>query len=98
MSKPLTVYAPIVIDHFESLRMRLRARKGPFDDATLTEMQKVVDEVYQEHGVMISKEDYEKAKQDPLFLVDLMEDLAKTYHKIAGELLKANAGKGQPES
>ena len=47
---------------------------------------------------MISQEDYEKAKQDPLFLVDLMEDLTKTYHKIAGELLKANAGKGQPET
>jgi hypothetical protein len=93
MSKPLAVYVPTVVDSFESFRLRLKALNGKLDKATLGEMHKVLDEVYREHQVMISKEDYEKAKQDPLFLIDLMEDITKTYHKIAGELLKANARK-----
>jgi hypothetical protein len=93
MSEPLKVYIPTVIDYFESFRERLKALNGELDEATNVEMRKILDQVYEENSVLISKEDYERAKNDPLFLINLLEDVTRTYHMIAGELLKRNAGK-----
>ena len=93
MPEPLKVYVPTVIDHFESFRKKLRALDGELDDGTKQEMRQILDQVYAENSVLISKDDYEKAKDDPLFLIDLLEDLTKTYHRIAGELLKRNASR-----
>ena len=39
---------------------------------------------------MASKNDYEKAKDDPLFLIDLLENVPKIYHNIAEELIRRN--------
>lgn len=93
MSEPLKVYIPTVIDYFESFRRRLKALDGQLDDSTKAEMLQILDQVYEENPVLISKEDYEKAKNDPLCLIDLLENLTKTYHRIAGELSKRNASK-----
>ena len=93
MSEPLKVYIPAVIDHFEPFRQKLKALSGDLDEATKQEMIQILDQVYEENAVLISKEDYEKAKEDPLFLINLLEDITRTYHKIAGELLKRNASK-----
>jgi hypothetical protein len=93
MSEPHKVYIPTVIDHFEAFRKRLKALDGKLDDATKQEMRQILDQVYEENSVLISKEDYEKAKNDPSFLINLLEDLTKTYHRIAGELLKRNASR-----
>jgi PHD/YefM family antitoxin component YafN of YafNO toxin-antitoxin module len=93
MSEPLNVYIPTVIDHFEAFRKRLKALEGELDDATKQEMLEILDKVYEENSVLISKDDYEKAKEDPLFFINLLEDLTKTYHRIAGELLKRNASR-----
>jgi len=93
MSEPLNVYMPTVMDHFESFRKRLKALDGELDDATREEMRQILDQVYRENRVLISKGDYEKAKEDPLFLIDLLEDVTKTYHRMAGELLKRNASR-----
>ena len=93
MPEPLKVYVPTVIDHFESFRKKLRALDGELDDGTKQEMRQILDQVYAENSVLISKDDYEKAKDDPLFLIDLLEDLTKTYHRIAGDVLKRNASK-----
>jgi len=90
MSEPLKVYLPTVIDHFEAFRKKLKALDGELDEATKQEMLGILDKVYEENSVLISKDDYTKAKEDPLFLIDLLEDLTKTYHRIAGELLKRN--------
>jgi trans-2-enoyl-CoA reductase len=93
MPEPLKVYVPTVIDHFESFRKKLRALDGELDDGTKQEMRQILDQVYAENSVLISKDDYEKAKDDPLFLIDLLEDLTKTYHRIAGDVLKRNASR-----
>ena len=93
MPEPLKVYVPTVIDHFESFRKRLKALGGELDDSTKAEMRKILDQVYRENPVLISKDDYEKAKDDPWFLINLLEDVSRTYHKIAGELMKRNARK-----
>jgi len=93
MSEPLKVYIPTVIDHFESFRKKLKALDGELDDATKQEMRGILDQVCEENALLISKEDYEKAKNDPVFLIDLLEDITRTYHKIAGELSKRNASK-----
>jgi hypothetical protein len=93
MSEPLKVYIPMVIDHFESFCKKLKALDGELDDATKQEMLEILDQVYEENSLLISKEEYEKAKNDPLFLIGLLEDLTKTYHRIAGELLKRNGSK-----
>jgi hypothetical protein len=93
MPEPLKVYVPTVIDHFESFRKRLKALGGELDDATKREMRQILDQVYEENPVLISKDDYEKAKNDPLFFINLLEDVTRTYHKIAGELLKQNASR-----
>ena len=91
MSEPMKVYVPTVIDHFESFRKRLKALDGQLDESTRAEMLKILNQVYEENTVLISKEDYEKAKHDPLFLIDLLENVTRTYHRIAGELSKRNA-------
>ena len=93
MPEPLNVYVPTVIDHFESFRNRLKALDGELNEATKREMCEILDQVYEENSVLISREDYEKAKEDPLFLINLLEDVTRTYHKIAGELMKRNAKK-----
>jgi trans-2-enoyl-CoA reductase len=93
MPEPLKVYVPTVIDHFESFRKKLRALDGELDDGTKQEMRQILDQVYAENSVLISKDDYEKAKDYPLFLIDLLEDLTKTYHRIAGDVLKRNASR-----
>jgi hypothetical protein len=93
MPEPLKVYVPTVIDHFESFRKKLRALDGELDDGTKQEMRQILDQVYAENSVLISKDDDAKAKDDPLFLIDLLEDLTKTYHRIAGDVLKRNASR-----
>jgi hypothetical protein len=93
MSEHLNVYIPAFIDYFESFRKRLKALDGELDEATKLEMRQVLDQVYKENTVLISKDDYEKAKDDPFFLINLLEDVSRTYHKIAGELMKRNARK-----
>jgi hypothetical protein len=93
MSEPLKVYIPTVIDYFESFRKKLKALDGELGDATRQEMLGILDKVYEDNSVLISTDDYEKAKEDPLFLINLLEDVTRTYHKIAGELLKRNASK-----
>jgi len=93
MSEPLNVYIPAVIDHFESFRAKLKAQGGELDDATKQEIRQILDQVYRENTILISKEDYEKAKNDPLCLIDTLEDPTKTHHRIAGELIKRNASR-----
>jgi hypothetical protein len=93
MSELLDVYIPMVLDHFEAFRKKLKALGGQLDDSTKAEVLQILDQVYEENSDLISKEDYEKARNDPLFLINLLEDLTKTYHRIAGELLKRNASK-----
>jgi hypothetical protein len=93
MSEPLNVYIPAVIIHFEAFRKKLKALDGELDDSTKAEMLQILDQVYEENSDLISGEDYEKAKNDPFCLIDLLEDLTKTYHRIAGELSKRNASK-----
>ena len=60
MPEPLKVYVPTVIDHFESFRKKLRALDGELDDGTKQEMRQILDQVYAENSVLISKDDYEK--------------------------------------
>jgi hypothetical protein len=90
MPEPLKVHIPVFIDHFESFRKRLKALNGQLDDSTKAKMLKILDQVYEENSLLISKEDYEKAKNDPLFMINLLEDVTRTYHRIAEELVKRN--------
>ena len=91
MPQPLKVYAPSIIDYFESFRKKMKALDGELGDSTKAEMLQILDQVYEENRVLISKDDYEKATDDPLFLINLLEDVTRTYHRIAGELMKRNA-------
>jgi len=93
MSEHLNVYIPAFIDYFESFRKKLKTQDGQLDESTRAEMLKILRQVYEENSLLISKEDYEKAKNDPLFLINLLEEVTKTYHRIAGELSKRNASK-----
>jgi hypothetical protein len=91
VSEPLKVHIPAVIDHFESFRKGLKALDGELHDAKKREMRQIFDQAYEENPLLISEEDYKKAKNNPLFMIDLLEDVTKTYHRIAGELSKRDA-------
>lgn len=48
---------------------------------------KLVDQFYEQHRNMVSREDYEKAKKDPMHFKAVIRKVSDLYQRIGKELL-----------